>query len=295
MLGAISGCPGAVDCSDGKWPVRGGAGRLFPCRLAYGREIMPGTRLSWRARTSVRARLAGAVAAAGLAGLAAAAMTGAAPAASAATVSAASAVSAMSAVTGSAVTGSTVTGSTVTASADTASGGAARVTSGPAAASQAPVPSVPASASFVAQPRIAAGQPGVHQACGTPTRPGQMACMALVSTRKTDGVRADTSPPGGSSYDPAELQDAYGLTTAAGTAANGETRSRSRRLQRRGGGRESRRLPVRLRPRHMRSEQQVPDGRERAWRDVRSAEVGFQRRLGARGIARPRYGLGDLP
>jgi len=50
-----------------------------------------------------------------------------------------------------------------------------------------------------------------------------MACMALVSTRKTDSVRADTSPPGGSSYDPAQLQDAYGLTTAAGTAANGET------------------------------------------------------------------------
>ncbi len=52
-----------------------------------------------------------------------------------------------------------------------------------------------------------------------------MACMALISTRTAAGARADAtaSAPGGASYDPAQLQDAYGLTTPAATAAKGET------------------------------------------------------------------------
>jgi hypothetical protein len=85
---------------------------------------------------------------------------------------------------------------------------------------QSSAPAVPVTRSFVAQPKIAAGQPDVRQACATPTAPGQMACMALISTRpailaRAAAVRADASSPGGPAFDPAQLQDAYGLTSAA--------------------------------------------------------------------------------
>ena len=92
------------------------------------------------------------------------------------------------------------------------------------AASQAAAPPVPASASFVAAPQVAGSMPGVRQACSTPSQPGEMACMALiVSTVRGGGDRADVSPPAGSSYDPSQLQDAYGLASAASKPADGET------------------------------------------------------------------------
>jgi hypothetical protein len=94
-------------------------------------------------------------------------------------------------------------------------------------ASPASVPAVPAAASFVAQPRVAGGLPDVRQACATPSAPGQMACMALISSRpaalaRAAAARTDASPPGGPAFDPAALQDAYGLTSAASVAGHGE-------------------------------------------------------------------------
>jgi hypothetical protein len=54
-----------------------------------------------------------------------------------------------------------------------------------------------------------------------------MACMALVSTssasRREAATGPDAGPPAGSSYEPSQLQDAYGLATAAALPANGET------------------------------------------------------------------------
>jgi hypothetical protein len=82
-----------------------------------------------------------------------------------------------------------------------------------------PVPALPASARFVGQPQITPRIAGVRQACATPTRPGQMACMALVRTSRPAGP--DASSPSG--YNPADLQSAYGLTDAAKAAAEGET------------------------------------------------------------------------
>ena len=92
------------------------------------------------------------------------------------------------------------------------------------AESQAAVPPVPASASFVAAPQIAGSMPGVRQACSTPSRPGEMACMALISsTAHRSGHQAGASSPAGSSYGPSQLQDAYGLASAASKPADGET------------------------------------------------------------------------
>jgi hypothetical protein len=89
-----------------------------------------------------------------------------------------------------------------------------------ARAAAAPVPALPANAQFVATPHVAPAIAGVDQACATPARPGQMACMALV---RTTGRHAgqDSSTPSG--YTPQNLQSAYGLTTAASDAGNGES------------------------------------------------------------------------
>ncbi|HXW44085.1 MAG TPA: ricin-type beta-trefoil lectin domain protein [Streptosporangiaceae bacterium] len=82
------------------------------------------------------------------------------------------------------------------------------------------VPAVPASAQFVGRPAIAPAGSGLKQVCSTPTRPGQMACMALIKpTARHAGP--DASSPSG--YTPQQLQDAYGLTSAASDSANGET------------------------------------------------------------------------
>jgi hypothetical protein len=85
------------------------------------------------------------------------------------------------------------------------------------------VPGVPASAMFVRSPRIIAPTPGIRQACATPTRPGQMACMALVNAGRGGAsaeVAGGTSPKG---LDPQQLRQAYGLTSAAAMPADGET------------------------------------------------------------------------
>jgi Putative Ig domain/Ricin-type beta-trefoil lectin domain/Subtilase family len=71
-----------------------------------------------------------------------------------------------------------------------------------------------AGARFVAVPRVAAPIRGVRQVCPTPTRPGQMACMALVRTRAGGAIAAFSGPPSGA-YSPAVLREAYGLSTAA--------------------------------------------------------------------------------
>ena len=81
---------------------------------------------------------------------------------------------------------------------------------------------LPEGAAFVGRPQISANIPGVKQACGTPTRPGQMACMALIGGHR-QYFGPDAGAPPGPSYDPAELQNAYGLTAAAQAPAHGET------------------------------------------------------------------------
>jgi hypothetical protein len=81
------------------------------------------------------------------------------------------------------------------------------------------VPALPASARFVGRPQIAPRIAGAAQACATPTRPGQMACMALVRTGHAAGP--DASSPSG--YNPADLQSAYGLAAAAKESPDGET------------------------------------------------------------------------
>ena len=88
------------------------------------------------------------------------------------------------------------------------------------------VPALPASARFVGAPQVNAPHAGLRQACSTPATPGQMACMAVLPARQPavrNGVRADASAPGGPAYDPAQLQNAYGLTSAATEPAAGET------------------------------------------------------------------------
>ncbi len=90
----------------------------------------------------------------------------------------------------------------------------------PSASSPAPpaVPAMSAAGQFVARPQIAPPGSGLTQACATPTRPGQMACMALISPRARR-AGPDATPNG---YNPQDLQAAYGLTTAAAKPGNGE-------------------------------------------------------------------------
>jgi Ricin-type beta-trefoil lectin domain/Putative Ig domain/Subtilase family len=91
----------------------------------------------------------------------------------------------------------------------------------PAAASRAvAAPAVPASARFVAAARTAATASGVRHACAVPVRPGQMMCMALVRARAMAAGPAAVPPSG--AYDPADLQEAYGLASAAATAGDGQ-------------------------------------------------------------------------
>jgi Ricin-type beta-trefoil lectin domain/Putative Ig domain len=63
---------------------------------------------------------------------------------------------------------------------------------------------------------------GVHQVCPTPSRPGQMQCQALVSTRVRHGT-VMTPADGFIGLTPAELQSAYGVASAAASAGGGET------------------------------------------------------------------------
>lgn len=91
----------------------------------------------------------------------------------------------------------------------------------------------PVSPGFVAAPRVAPAGSGLRQVCPTPTRPGQMTCMALLPARsrpagsgrlagRSASVPAAASPPAGA-YAPAVLQQAYRLRDAAATKPGGGT------------------------------------------------------------------------
>ncbi|MEP7022899.1 MAG: ricin-type beta-trefoil lectin domain protein [Actinomycetota bacterium] len=91
----------------------------------------------------------------------------------------------------------------------------------PSSAAQAPATGVPASARFVSPPPVVPRSSGLRQACATPTRPGQMACDALIpAAARPDG--ASNQPPS-NAYGPADLQDAYALTAASATQGHGQT------------------------------------------------------------------------
>ena len=97
--------------------------------------------------------------------------------------------------------------------------------SGTAAWPVAPAPQVPGWAQFVNSPRTIPASGGARQACPTPSRPGQMACMALVPDQAEKTSRA--GPPAGA-YAPADLLSAYGLTAAAGMPLSGSRRCNDR-------------------------------------------------------------------
>ncbi len=73
----------------------------------------------------------------------------------------------------------------------------------------------------VVRARTAASPSGVRQVCPAPTRPGQMACMALLPKSEHGGVHPDLPNP--EIYDPADLQSAYQLTAEAASGGSGET------------------------------------------------------------------------
>jgi hypothetical protein len=67
-----------------------------------------------------------------------------------------------------------------------------------------------------------AGLPGgARQVCPAPTRPGQMACLALLPHAAHGRARPDYSSP--DVYGPADLQGAYNLISAAAGRGSGET------------------------------------------------------------------------
>ena len=83
-----------------------------------------------------------------------------------------------------------------------------------------PAAGVSSSARFAAAPRDVHAGASVRQACDTPTRPGQMACNALLAKRAhTD---AASGPPSGA-FGPADLQSAYALTAASAANGKGQT------------------------------------------------------------------------
>jgi hypothetical protein len=104
-------------------------------------------------------------------------------------------------------------------------GSAAATAQTAAAGRAAAVPAMPAWARFVTAPRAATTASSVRQACATPARPGQMMCMALARAGGPAGSAAMTPasrpPPG--AYNPADLQEAYGLTSASASAGSGQT------------------------------------------------------------------------
>jgi Ricin-type beta-trefoil lectin domain/Putative Ig domain len=84
-----------------------------------------------------------------------------------------------------------------------------------------PAPQVPAGARFVHAPRRVPASAGATQICPTPTRPGQMSCMALIPRRAAKTAAGGAPPP--ASYAPADLRTAYGLTSAAVAAGGAST------------------------------------------------------------------------
>ncbi len=77
----------------------------------------------------------------------------------------------------------------------------------------------------VAHPRTASLPAGVRQVCPTPTRPGLMACLSLVtgSGSSKPSVRPDFADPTDYPLRPAQLQQAYNLVTASATEGKGTT------------------------------------------------------------------------
>jgi hypothetical protein len=88
-------------------------------------------------------------------------------------------------------------------------------------------PAVPRPDLFPVRDRSAGLPGGARQACGEPTRPGQMECFALLRTsqhgraRPESHARPDNATP--DTYDPADLQSAYNLVSAAAGRGSGET------------------------------------------------------------------------
>jgi len=90
----------------------------------------------------------------------------------------------------------------------------------PARDSAAPAgPALSAADQFVARPQIAPPGSDLKQACATPSRPGQMACMALI---EPDVRRAGPDASGPVGYTPQDLEAAYGLAAAAAKPGDGE-------------------------------------------------------------------------
>jgi Ricin-type beta-trefoil lectin domain/Putative Ig domain len=98
--------------------------------------------------------------------------------------------------------------------------GAALAARSPAGGAAPPaVPALSAVGKFVARPQVAPPGSGLEQACATPSRPGQMACMALI---RPGTRRAGPDPASPSGYAPQDLLAAYGLASAAAKPGNGE-------------------------------------------------------------------------
>ena len=117
----------------------------------------------------------------------------------------------LAAVSGLGITGLGITG----LAAGPAAAAATSTHSGWAHAGSARAAAGLASAQFVTQPRAKAPAAGIRQVCPTPTRPGQMTCMALAPARGRGAIGPATAPPAGT-YSPRVLQEAYGLVSAAG-------------------------------------------------------------------------------
>src|SRR6185369_14722724 len=83
-----------------------------------------------------------------------------------------------------------------------------------------PAAGVSSSARFAAAPHDVHAGARVRQACATQTRPGQMACQALVVKRAHPD--AASGPPSGA-FGPADLQSAYALTAASAANGKGQT------------------------------------------------------------------------
>jgi hypothetical protein len=76
----------------------------------------------------------------------------------------------------------------------------------------------PAQPAFVTRPHAVRLPAGQQRVCGVPSRPGQMACQAIIETA---GPAASAGGP--SEYGPSSLQSAYGLTSASARRGRGET------------------------------------------------------------------------
>src|SRR5271165_304502 len=89
------------------------------------------------------------------------------------------------------------------------------------AAALAPKPAPARAPAFVARPRSMRLPAGERMVCGTPSRPGQMACQAVIPAALAANVPGAAGIPQG--YSPASLQAAYRLAAASAHRGHGET------------------------------------------------------------------------